>query len=91
MGVMVIASINEKKYRYGNSDSELEKEFSDDTLHEDDRYEDRQDRHRCRDRGESYLPRPDQSRVYAGLPLLLVARDVLQDHDSVIDDDTYDQ
>ena len=80
-----------KHYRYGDGDSELEEKFTHDPLHENDRYEYRQDRHRCGNRSKGYLPRSDQRRVHTRFAVLLITRNIFQHHNSVIDNDPYDQ
>ena len=69
--------------------AELEEEFSDDPLHEDDGQEDRDDRDRGRHRGEIDLPRADDARRgRLDIPIFPVAHDVFQHHDGVVDHDS---
>jgi hypothetical protein len=78
--------------RNENRDGECNREFAEQTpdhiLHEEQRNEHRDQRHRQRYDGEADLSGTLQRRFERRLPELDVARDVFDHHDGVVDDET---
>ena len=73
--------------RRGERDRKLMEEAPDDVAHEQERDQNRDQRHGERDDGEADLRRPLHRRIVGSVALLEKAGDVLDHHDRVVDDE----